>query len=190
MGESPWYQHDKAPCHKSRLTQLNLHHRRIPTIEWPPYSPDLNLIEHVSGLDEEAHSRQLSEEIVSKSDDQSPWSSRAHPRSLGFDSRWGHNCVVWLLEGSLRCYYSREWGPDPILINQSLMFLFMLLFNFLLPSTPQIYYLFSLIDDNATRTLKIKTSLHWTTVWLANKSEFSIRQNRYLTRGCGYLDKR
>ena len=47
MGKSPWYQHDNAPCHKSRLTQSNLHRRRIPTIEWPPYSPDLNLIEHV-----------------------------------------------------------------------------------------------------------------------------------------------
>ena len=47
MGRSPWYQHDNAPCHVSRLTQLNLHRRRIPTIEWPPYSPDLNLIEHV-----------------------------------------------------------------------------------------------------------------------------------------------
>ena len=47
MGRSPWFQHDNVPCHASLLTQLNLQRRRIPTIEWPPYSPDLNLIEHV-----------------------------------------------------------------------------------------------------------------------------------------------
>ena len=47
MGRSPWFQHDNAPCHKSQLTQLNIQRRRIPTIDWPPYSPDLNLIEHV-----------------------------------------------------------------------------------------------------------------------------------------------
>lgn len=47
LGKSPWYQHDNAPYHKSRLTQSNLQRRRIPTIDWPPYSPDLNLMEHV-----------------------------------------------------------------------------------------------------------------------------------------------
>ena len=47
MGRSPWYQHDNPPSHKSQLTQSNLQRRRIPIIEWPPYSPDLNLIEHV-----------------------------------------------------------------------------------------------------------------------------------------------
>ena len=47
LGKSSWYQPDNAPCHKSRLTQSNLQRRMIPTIEWPPYSPDLNLIEHV-----------------------------------------------------------------------------------------------------------------------------------------------
>ena len=47
LGKSPWYQHDNAPCHKSRLTQSNLQRRMIQTIDWPPYSPDLNLIEHV-----------------------------------------------------------------------------------------------------------------------------------------------
>lgn len=47
MGRSPWFQHDNAPCHASSLTQSNLQRRRIPIIEWPPYSPDLNLIEHV-----------------------------------------------------------------------------------------------------------------------------------------------
>ena len=47
LGRSPWYQHDNAPCHKSLLTRTNLQRRSIPTIDWPPYSPDLNLIEHV-----------------------------------------------------------------------------------------------------------------------------------------------
>ena len=47
MVKLPWFQHDNAPCHKSQLTQSNLQRRRIPTIGWPPYSPDLNLIEHV-----------------------------------------------------------------------------------------------------------------------------------------------
>ena len=46
-GRFPWFQHDNAPCHKSKLTQSNLQRRRIPTIDWPPYSPDLKLIEHV-----------------------------------------------------------------------------------------------------------------------------------------------
>lgn len=47
MGRSPFFQHDNSPCHKSQLTQSNLQRRRIPTIGWPTYSPDLNLTEHV-----------------------------------------------------------------------------------------------------------------------------------------------
>ena len=41
------WQHDGASCHRSFETQDNLYRRNIPTIDWPPYSPDLNLIEHV-----------------------------------------------------------------------------------------------------------------------------------------------
>jgi hypothetical protein len=41
------WQHDGAPCHRSFETTDNLYRRNIPTIDWPPYSPDLNLIEHV-----------------------------------------------------------------------------------------------------------------------------------------------
>ena len=41
------FQHDNAPCHKSGLTKENLQRREIPVINGPPYSPDLNLIEHV-----------------------------------------------------------------------------------------------------------------------------------------------
>ena len=47
MGRSPWFQHDNAPCDKFQLTLSNLQRRRIRTIDWPPYSPYLNLIEHV-----------------------------------------------------------------------------------------------------------------------------------------------
>lgn len=46
-GRLPVFQHDNAPCHKSGMTNENLRRRGIPTIIWPPYSPDLNLIEHV-----------------------------------------------------------------------------------------------------------------------------------------------
>jgi hypothetical protein len=41
------WQHDGASCHRSFETQDNLYRRNIPTIDWPPYSPDLNIIEHV-----------------------------------------------------------------------------------------------------------------------------------------------
>jgi len=38
---------DNAPAHRSIETRINLLERRIRWILWPPYSPDLNLIEHV-----------------------------------------------------------------------------------------------------------------------------------------------
>ena len=41
------WQHDRASCHRSFETQDNLYRRNLLTIDWPPYSPDLNLIEHV-----------------------------------------------------------------------------------------------------------------------------------------------
>jgi len=41
-----WTQ-DNAPSHRSRLTEQNLTRRHIPHIMSPPYSPDLDLIEHV-----------------------------------------------------------------------------------------------------------------------------------------------
>jgi hypothetical protein len=41
------WQQDGASCHRSWETDDNLYRRNIPSIEWPPYSPDLNLIEHV-----------------------------------------------------------------------------------------------------------------------------------------------
>jgi hypothetical protein len=41
------FMQDNASCHRSRETQRNLQQRGIPTIRWPRYSPDLNIIEHV-----------------------------------------------------------------------------------------------------------------------------------------------
>jgi hypothetical protein len=41
------FQHDNAPSHKSYETRDNLCRRGITCIVWPPYSPDLNIIEHV-----------------------------------------------------------------------------------------------------------------------------------------------
>jgi hypothetical protein len=46
-GVRPIWQHNGASCHRSFETQDNLYRRNIPTINWPPYSPNLNLIEHV-----------------------------------------------------------------------------------------------------------------------------------------------
>ena len=37
---------DNAPIHKARIVTEWLENYRIPTLEWPPYSPDLNPIEH------------------------------------------------------------------------------------------------------------------------------------------------
>ncbi|OKO95224.1 Transposable element Tc1 transposase [Penicillium subrubescens] len=38
---------DGALSHRNLLTIEDLHERRIYPIDWPPYSPDLNLIEKV-----------------------------------------------------------------------------------------------------------------------------------------------
>jgi transposase len=40
------FMQDNAPAHRSIETRMNLLERRIRWIPWPPYSPDLNLIEH------------------------------------------------------------------------------------------------------------------------------------------------
>ena len=41
------FMQNNAPAHRSKLTQRNLQIRQIAYTKWPPYSSDLNLIEHV-----------------------------------------------------------------------------------------------------------------------------------------------
>ena len=45
--EGFFFMQDNAPSHRSRETTENLRRRRIPNVKFPPYSLDLNLIEHV-----------------------------------------------------------------------------------------------------------------------------------------------
>ncbi|PVH69129.1 hypothetical protein DL98DRAFT_439680, partial [Cadophora sp. DSE1049] len=40
------FMQDNAPSHGSYETRPNLLRQHIPTIRFPPYSPDLDLIEH------------------------------------------------------------------------------------------------------------------------------------------------
>lgn len=42
-----WFQQDNDPKHKSHLVQEWLFNSGITCLDWPPYSPDLNPIEHV-----------------------------------------------------------------------------------------------------------------------------------------------
>ena len=42
-----WFQQDNDPKHSSRLVQGWLNQKGIDRLEWPPYSPDLNPIEHL-----------------------------------------------------------------------------------------------------------------------------------------------
>ena len=51
IGGKNWeLQFDNDPKHKSKLAQEYLKKHKIATLEWPPYSPDLNPIENTRGL--------------------------------------------------------------------------------------------------------------------------------------------
>jgi transposase len=41
------FQHDNAPPHRSKITQQFFSDSKIKSVQWPPYSPDLNPIEKV-----------------------------------------------------------------------------------------------------------------------------------------------
>lgn len=47
IGESFVLQQDNAPCHKSKMIKTFMTENCIETLDWPPQSPDLNVIENV-----------------------------------------------------------------------------------------------------------------------------------------------
>lgn len=59
------FQHDNAPCHKSEQTKHFIQVKNIRTVEWPPYSPDLNPIENMwSVLKKKVHKEPLPSKAV------------------------------------------------------------------------------------------------------------------------------
>lgn len=50
FGSLPWtFQQDNAPIHTSRLVKKWISEQNVKLMEWPPYSPDLNIIENLWG---------------------------------------------------------------------------------------------------------------------------------------------
>ena len=50
FGPLSWIlQHDNAPIHTAKVVKDMLSSKNVPTLPWPPYSPDLNIIENVWG---------------------------------------------------------------------------------------------------------------------------------------------
>lgn len=50
FGPLPWtFQQDNAPIHTARVVKSWIQEQNVTLMEWPPYSPDLNIIENVWG---------------------------------------------------------------------------------------------------------------------------------------------
>lgn len=50
FGDLQWtFQHDNAPIHTARVVKSWIRDQNIKLLDWPPYSPDLNVIENVWG---------------------------------------------------------------------------------------------------------------------------------------------
>ena len=47
LGKELVFQHDNDPKHTSAVVKNWLRENKIETLKWPPYSPDLNPIEHM-----------------------------------------------------------------------------------------------------------------------------------------------
>jgi len=50
-GHIQWtYQYDNAPIHTARIIKQWITDQNVKLLEWPPYSPDINIIENIWGL--------------------------------------------------------------------------------------------------------------------------------------------
>lgn len=50
FGNLPWtFQHDNAPIHTARMVKSWIVAQNVSLMQWPPYSPDINIIENVWG---------------------------------------------------------------------------------------------------------------------------------------------
>lgn len=56
---------DNAPAHAAQSTRIDLEERQIIAIDWPPFSPDLNLIENVWNCMKDYQDKHWGDEVCS-----------------------------------------------------------------------------------------------------------------------------